>query len=299
MNDYAVIIKARMSSQRLPGKALAVYCPDGTPNLAQIVYRWRASDRDPVVIVATTSGADDDVIEAVCRGLDVPCFRGSRDNVTERMDGAIQAFAPDAKWIARGSADNPLVDVGLSDWRFDILAATGADGLHFGLDHERVTYAGTTDIWSRCTWDMIAAESSGSQFEHPGGWYWDNLSRLSVIQIQPPRREYLAPIRTELDTHEDLAMFRVLWDRLAPNDGRLVCIDTLDALKWLKRNPQVAALNASIAAKTQTRPVWRKGLPFLCRSCRARLGAIVAGDFEIRCAQCGKPTKYYREKKRG
>src|SRR3990167_10908548 len=131
MSDYAVIVTARMSSERLPGKALAVYAPDLTPNIIQIVRRWQASDREPTIIVATTDGLEDGVIADFCTGYGVACFRGSRDDVTGRMDGAIKAFATDAKWIARGSADNPLVDVGLADWRFDILAETGADGLWY------------------------------------------------------------------------------------------------------------------------------------------------------------------------
>jgi len=287
MSDYAVVVKARMSSERLPGKALAVYAPDGTPNLIQIVRRWQASDRDPVIIVATTDGLEDGAIADYCAGYGVACFRGSRDDVTGRMDGAIKAFAPDvrwiARWIARGSADNPLVDVGLADWRFDILVETGADGLWYGGEHERITYAGTTDVWSRRAWDAIAEGSSGSQDEHPGGWFWDNLSRLNVVQIPMPRREYLAPVRTELDMPADLEMFRQLWHRMSDEKGEEIsCINTLDALKYLIGHPQLAATNTEVGAKTMTRPR-------ACRSCagRARTGSAASCRAISRCAARG------------
>ena len=299
MSDYAVIVTARMSSERLPGKALAVYAPDGTPNIIQIVRRWQASDRDPTLIVATTDDPEDGAIADFCAGHGVACFRGSRDDVKGRMDGAVRSFAPDARWIARGSADNPLVDVSLADWRLDILVETDADGLWYGGEHGRITYAGTSDVWSRRAWDAIVEGSSGSQVEHPGGWFWDNLSRLNVVQIPMPRREYLAPVRTELDTPVDLEMFRQLWHQMSNEEGNEIsCLNTLDALKYLIGHPQLAAMNAEVGAKTMTRPIWRKGLPFLCRSCQNRLGSIVSGDFEVRCARCGAPGKFYRGGKR-
>src|SRR3990167_7162287 len=125
MTDYAVVIAARMSSTRLPGKALVVYCPDGTTNLSQIVSRWRRhSRRSPFVVVAATDDAEDDDIELMCGALSVSCYRGSRDDVVSRMDGAIRQYAPDARFIARAMSDNPLVDVTLSDWRLDVLIET-------------------------------------------------------------------------------------------------------------------------------------------------------------------------------
>jgi len=298
MTDYAVVIAARMSSTRLPGKALVVYCPDGATNLSQIVSRWRRhSRRSPFVVVATTDGAEDDDIELMCGALSVSCYRGSRDDVVSRMDGAIRQYAPDARFIARAMSDNPLVDVTLADWRLDVLIETGAGGLWFGPDHERITYAGTTDVWSRSAWDMIVSESQDDEREHPGLYYWRNLSRFSVVQLPLPMREYLAPVRTELDTPEDLGMFRALWRTWALTESE-PCIPTMWALTMLEKSPELRAINSRIDVKTQTRAEWPKGLGFLCEQCQSRLGGIVAGDLEVRCARCGKPRKFYAQKPR-
>src|SRR3989304_2709349 len=119
MTDYSVILSARNSSDRLPNKAIVSYCPDGTPNIIQIIRRWQASRRAPLVIVATSDTAPDDSIADLCAPLGVPCYRGPLHDVVARMDGAINTYAPDAKYIARALADNPLVDVGLADWHYD------------------------------------------------------------------------------------------------------------------------------------------------------------------------------------
>lgn len=299
MSYYIVVVAARMSSTRLPGKAMAMYCPDGTMNLEQIVWRWqRHSRRAPFIVIATTTDPVDDAIETWCLSRNLPCYRGSRDDVLSRMDNAIKLYAPDTKWIARAMSDNPLVDVPLVDWRRDILEETGADGLWYGPDHERITYAGTTDVWSRAAWDRIVTESVGDEREHPGLYYWRNLSRFSVVQLPLPMREYLTPIRTELDTPEDLEMFTRLW-RLWHLSESETCIPTLWALGMIDKYPGLSAINAGVAVKTQTRAAWPKGVGFLCERCESRLGGIVSGDLEVRCARCGKPRKFYSRKPHG
>lgn len=305
MSAYAVVIAARMSSERLPGKALVSYCPGGvTTNLEQIVQRWRwHSDRGPAIMVATTTGSEDDPIAKLCRTIEVPCYRGSRENVLERMDQALRLFVPDAAYVARGMSDSPLVDVEMADARLDVLVETSADGLLYNGDSDRITYAGTTDVWSRAAWNTIVAESSGEECEHPGKYYWDNLSKFAAVGLPLPRREYLAQgVRTELDTPDDLKMLRELWamgnGEWGMRNGKDNIMPTLDALKYLIEHPSLAAINAGVPVKTQAHAHWRKGRQWLCEHCQAHNGSIVAGDLIIRCAHCGRPRKFYANKPR-
>lgn len=298
MSDYAVILAARMTSERLPGKVLAQYVPNSPrTNLSQIIGRWRRSRRSPTIVVFTPAAAVNDPIAAECDRHAVPCFRGNSD-VCGSMDGALRTYAPDAQYVARALADNPLVDVGLADHRLDVLAETGADGVWYGGDEARITYAGTTDVWARSAWDRIAAESLGEEREHPGLFFWHNLSKFSVVQLPLPLREYVQPVRTELDDARDLEMLRQVWREA----GRRGLIDargdlaTLDALDVLTACPELAAINAEVVLKTMTSPSWRKGQHFGCKACNHRIGAIVAGDLEVRCPRCGRPQKFYASK---
>jgi spore coat polysaccharide biosynthesis protein SpsF (cytidylyltransferase family) len=293
---YAVIIAARMTSDRLPGKCLAELAP-GLRVLPQLIARWRQSDRQPTVIVTTTTDPADDPIAAAASAAGVPCSRGDRLNVVAQMDAAVRRYCPTAGFVARALADNPLVDVALADWRLDILAETGADGLHYG-DHERITYAGTTDVWSRAAWDRIAAESSGDQLEHPGKAFWDNLGRYNAVQIPLPRAEFLAGYRTELDTLFDLELFQAVWaawraEWQDPDDAP-ACVSTLWALKWLAAHPLVANVNRQVRVKTQSRAVFgARDKPWLCEACQGRVGSVKEGNLEIRCQGCGAPKRFY------
>ena len=295
--DYAVILAARMSSGRLPGKALCVYTPSGQTNLEQLICRWQTSQRNPLLVVATSDGPEDDPIARLCAGLDVACYRAPRSQVIARevlaqLDGALAAHAPGAKWIARATADNPLVDVGLADWRLDVLADSGADGIIYSGGHDRITYAATTDVYSRSAWERIVAGSSGSQREHPGAYFWENLHSFEYVSIPLPRREYLAPVRTELDTPADLEMFRALWAGYGRNRKTL---RTLEALQYLAAHPEIAALNNGVHPLTQTRAAWPKGKPWLCGKCQRRVGDIVTGDLILHCSHCGRRQKWYSQ----
>jgi spore coat polysaccharide biosynthesis protein SpsF len=293
MTDYTVILSARNSSSLLPNKSVVSYCPDGTPNITQIIRRWQASRRAPLIVVATSDTAPDDSITTLCYSLGVPCYRGSLNDVVERMDGAINTYASSAKHVARALADNPLVDVGLADWHYDVLCETGADGLYYGGDESRITYAGTTDIFSRAAWDKITRASTGKEREHPGMNFWDNISKYSAIQLPLPPREYLAPVRTELDTPEDLMMFKRLWDYAAPKGG---IFSTIHALETLAANPSISAINAQVQIKTQSKPSYGRGAAFVCRDCQRRTGTVDAGNLVLRCSHCGRPQKFYSVK---
>ena len=291
MSDYAVLLAARMGSSRLPGKPMVDY--GAGPNLGQIIRRWKSSERNPTVIVATTIRPDDGPIVALCQQLGVPCWLGAVDNVVARMNTALLRYAPGARYVARALADNPLVDVDLADWRLDVLEESGADGLWYGGAHERITYAGTTDVWSRAAWDRIAAESSGCQLEHAGVHYWENIGSYHAIHLPLPRREYLAPVRTELDTPADLEMLRAVW-RVWNQPPML--LPTRWALGYLAKHPEVVALNAEVPRATQSEPMfnhnWR---PWVCPNCQQRMASRMQGSNNLKffCPGCGMMHTYY------
>ena len=73
------IVQARMSSTRLPGKALVDLA--GQPALARVVRRLRRAALLDEVAVATSTAPADDVLIDECRRLDVPVVRGSEADV--------------------------------------------------------------------------------------------------------------------------------------------------------------------------------------------------------------------------
>ena len=90
-----VIIQARMSSTRLPGKVLKEIA--GRPMLAWVVERARKAQTITDVIVATTTESSDDPIVGFCAEMGYACTRGSLNDVLDRFYQAARAHRAEAE----------------------------------------------------------------------------------------------------------------------------------------------------------------------------------------------------------
>jgi len=139
MPKAVLIIQARMSSKRLPGKMLMSVA--NVP-LYQYVYRRCQQVRGvDSVILATSTDKTDDLIanSAKLKGFDI--FRGSLSNVLERYISCAQEAGADA--VIRVCGDSPFVDIRKAEQLLDSLYKRGLDYIGFrknryvkGLDSE-------------------------------------------------------------------------------------------------------------------------------------------------------------------
>ena len=106
-----LIIQARMSSIRLPGKVLMSI--SGRPMLERVCDRVMQSGDVRKVVIATSSHSSDDPIEQFCYLRNFSCFRGSLDDVAGRFLSVIQREG--AEEFIRISADSPLIDPKIID----------------------------------------------------------------------------------------------------------------------------------------------------------------------------------------
>jgi Spore coat polysaccharide biosynthesis protein F, CMP-KDO synthetase homolog len=117
------IVEARYRSSRLPGKVLMPIL--GKPMLARMLERIRRARTLDALIVACPEGADDDAVEHVALENGALCFRGSEDDVLERVVGA--ANAANADVIVEVTGDCPLHEPALIDKVVSDYMLGGAD----------------------------------------------------------------------------------------------------------------------------------------------------------------------------
>ncbi|TRD14952.1 cytidylyltransferase domain-containing protein [Palleronia caenipelagi] len=106
-----LIIQARMSSTRLPGKVMMPFL--GKTFLESCVDRAARIHGISDVIVATTDEADSDPIANLMKRRDYRVFRGSRDDVLGRYLGAAREVKADA--VMRITSDCPLTDPAIAE----------------------------------------------------------------------------------------------------------------------------------------------------------------------------------------
>ena len=104
-------IQARMGSTRLPGKVLKNIC--GKPMLLWQVERIKKSRLIDDVIIATTTNSKDDEIVRFCKKYRIDCYRGSEDDVLNRVASLIRERKIDLH--AEFYGDSPLPDPQLID----------------------------------------------------------------------------------------------------------------------------------------------------------------------------------------
>jgi spore coat polysaccharide biosynthesis protein SpsF len=107
----AAIIQARMGSTRLPGKVLKNML--GKPMLYHLVTRVRNAKYVDDVVVATTVNKEDDAIERFAVASDFGIYRGSQDDIVDRILNAGKKYNADI--VVRIWGDCPLIDPNLID----------------------------------------------------------------------------------------------------------------------------------------------------------------------------------------
>jgi len=106
-----VIVQARMSSRRLPGKVLMPLA--GKPVLQYVLERVERCERVSEVVVATSDDTSDDLLAAWCEQRAVDCWRGSLNDVAGRFLEVLESQHWDA--VVRICGDSPLIDQRLID----------------------------------------------------------------------------------------------------------------------------------------------------------------------------------------
>jgi len=95
-----------MTSSRLPGKVMLK--ANGKPMLEHLIRRLkRVTSIDEVILATTVNGTDDCLVD-LSKELGIACFRGSEDDVMQRVIGAAESVAADV--IVQITADCPIID---------------------------------------------------------------------------------------------------------------------------------------------------------------------------------------------
>ncbi len=227
------ILQARMSSTRLPGKVMRPLL--GEPMMGRQIERLRRARALTRIVVATSTGVEDDVIAAYCETLGVGCFRGDLNDVLARFLGAIDAFGP-AETFVRLTADCPLTDPLLIDHAFASHKETGAD---YTYVHQRWSFPKGLDVevCQTAVLKRAAAEATAYDREHVTAFIYAHPERfrLNAINRDPPLR-----YRWTVDTPEDFAFVTAVYEDLYPADP---AFSTQDILAWQDRHPDRVLVN--------------------------------------------------------
>ena len=238
----AAIIQARMSSSRLPGKIMLDLA--GKPMLWHVFHRLKKSRRINQIILATTTGSEDDVLADYARANGVDVVRGSRDNVLSRFAMAVDQYDPD--YIVRVTSDCPTLDPKIIDRLIDVLIEEQGD--YCGWKPEATTLHGGFEPVSRRLFQRIVEEGAENPVaqEHVTGYLSVNPDIGTFVGTPAPPHHAFERARMWLDTPVDLEFLRTLYARTGAEPGE---IEIDDVATLLRNDPTISAINAHVHQK--------------------------------------------------
>lgn len=229
------ILQARTSSSRLPGKVLKKIL--NKPMLVYQIERIKRAKNMDKLVVATSVERSDDPIAAICKDMDVDCFRGSLGDVLDRFYQAMRRYQPEH--VVRLTGDCPLTDPSIveqtigyhAQGNYDYTSNALLQSFPHGLDVE-VVRASVLEI----AWIEAVAPS---QREHVTSFIYENPQRFKLGNFA--NNEDLAHLRWTVDYLEDFELIKIIYEMLYPSNGRFL---TEDILSLLKKYPELGSINA-------------------------------------------------------
>ena len=216
----------------------------GKPLLQLLVERLQRASTIDLIVVATTTNSTDDVVEDLARELGVSWYRGSEDDVLDRVLRAARSVS--ASTIVEVTGDCPLTDPEtvdrvvrtLLDRNYDYASNTLERSYPRGLDVQAFPTAVLQHV-AELTQDPVDHEHVSLYiYEHP-----ELFSLASVVSDLP---QNAADLRLTVDTADDLRVITAVFEELYPKNPSF---GLRDIVALAERRPDIFALNASVSQK--------------------------------------------------
>jgi len=226
--ENVVILQARMSSRRLPGKVMLPL--NGKPMIYWQIKRILKAKEVASLVVATSKDPSDDPLVEYLDSIGIECFRGSLDNVFSRFHEIVLGKLP--KNIVRLTADCPLImpeilDVMLKqfcvqdvEYMSNALVPTFPDGLDI-------------EIFTReCFEKLTTLELSPEELEHVTLGINNRRGAFHVSNFSDSRDR--SALRWTVDYLEDFDFVQEIYGHFK---GLEVTFTYQDVLDFLEQNP--------------------------------------------------------------
>lgn len=235
-------IEARMTSTRLPGKVLKPII--GKPVLELLIERLQCAKNINEIVVATTVNNTDDAIINLCNQLNVKYFRGSEEDVLERVLDAAKSVSADL--IVEITGDCPLIDPTIVDeciqtfleGDYDYVSNTIERSYPDGLDVQVFPVSVLEEV-NNLTDNPI-------DHEHVSLYIYEHPERYRLKNLKANGEMFWPELGITLDTQEDYELLCLIFEELYPINPNF---SALDIVKLLRDRPELIDINKKIERK--------------------------------------------------
>lgn len=234
-----IIIQARMTSTRLPGKVLKTVL--GKPLLEYQIERLRRIKLADEIVIATTINDTDQPIVDFCNRLGLFYFRGSEDDVLARYYGAAKQYNADI--VVRITSDCPVIDPDLCEEEINYFLENEnqydyvrLEQYPRGLDAEVFSFKVLEECFREATDKPDREHVTPFIYRHPERY------RIKHMACDEDYSHH----RWTVDTPEDFELVKRIIEELYPFKK---IFDYVDMLEILKKNPGWYYINEEVRQK--------------------------------------------------
>lgn len=227
-----------MGSKRLPGKSL-LRLGDKTV-LEHVICRSKECSGIDDIVVATTIKKEDGPIASLCSRNGIHCYRGSAENVLDRYYKA--AVDSSATHIVRITGDSPFLDPTIVNAVIRSHFRNKPDLTHFAIKKGVLLGVTASILNFKALEDVYARARSRPDKEHVTLYMFGHPEKYRINTIAP-YAYMLRPYRVTLDTKEDYAVIRKVYDGLSGFKSRILA---REIVLYLDRHPEIARINSMI-----------------------------------------------------
>lgn len=235
------VIQARVSSTRLPGKALKDLC--GHPLIFHVIERAKKIKGVDQVILATGERVENRPLIEIAESMGISHFTGSEDDVLSRYWKSVEHINCD--YVIRITGDNPFTDDYSASMALDYAIKQNADhcyisGIPIGT--------GVEIIKKTALEEANIKGLKPHHREHVTPYIKENPEIFRLKRYNAEVEILFPDLRLTVDTDEDFALAELLYNALYK--GKPLTLS--EVLNYVKINPSIKEINRDIEQRPFT-----------------------------------------------
>ncbi len=242
---FVATIEARMTSTRLPGKCLLMVKKKSM--LEHLVNRLKTTKYIDKIVLATTTKATDDILIEEAKKLNIAFFRGSENNVMDRVIKAAKSVKADV--VVEITGDCPIIDPDLIDQAIMIFKQNNVD---YVSNCNIRSYPDGMDIQVFKLKTLIKSASMTKDAldqEHVTLHIKKNPKIFKHLNIISPPSTYWPELGLTLDEKSDFILLKKIIEYFYKKNPYFSCLDVID---FLRKNKSLLKINKDVLRKGNT-----------------------------------------------
>jgi len=212
--------------------------------LEHLVNRLRAVPSLHGIVLATTTNKTDDVLEEFSIRMGIDCYRGSENDVMNRVIGAAESVKADI--VVEITGDCPIIDPEIVEQTIAVFKANKSD---YASNCQIRSFPDgmETQVFSLDALKRSATMTSDAlDHEHVTLHIRKHPEVFSGASLVAPSELYWPGLGLTLDEPKDYELLKKIIEYFEPNNALFSC---LDVIKLLRRNPEWVAINQAVVRK--------------------------------------------------